>query len=122
MEVNKGIAAVLVGGIAFFLTGMIGDILVHETLPEKPVLNIAAPEAPAAGGAAKPAGPAQTPRSASRSPRRSASRAIPSTRAASRASARTSMGSSAARTTTSRASTIHRPCRSSKGSLGPSMP
>ncbi|HEX3403209.1 MAG TPA: cytochrome c family protein [Acetobacteraceae bacterium] len=58
MEVNKGIAAVLVGGIAFFLTGMIGDILVHETLPEKPVLNIAAPEAPAAGGAAKPAGPA----------------------------------------------------------------
>ncbi len=43
MEVNKGIAAVLVGGIVFFLTGLIGDILVHETLPEKPVLNIAAP-------------------------------------------------------------------------------
>jgi cytochrome c len=59
MEVNKGIAAVLVGGIAFFLTGLIGDTLVRETLPEKPVLNIAtAPTAPTGGGEAKPAGPA----------------------------------------------------------------
>ena len=41
MEVNKGIAAVLVAGIVFFLTGLIGDNLVHETLPEKPALNIA---------------------------------------------------------------------------------
>jgi cytochrome c len=59
MEVNKGIAAVLVGGIAFFLTGLIGDTLVRERLPEKPVLNIAtAPTAPTGGGEAKPAGPA----------------------------------------------------------------
>jgi cytochrome c len=50
LEVNKGIAAVLVAGIAFFLTGLIGDNLVRETLPEKPVLNIvAAPTAPTAG-------------------------------------------------------------------------
>jgi cytochrome c len=57
MEVNKGIAAILVAGILFFLTGLIGDSLVRERLPEKPVLNIAA--APAAtGGEAKPAGPA----------------------------------------------------------------
>ena len=54
MEVNKGIAAVLVAGIAFFLTGLIGDNLVRERLPEKPVLNIAAaPTAPAGGGAPK---------------------------------------------------------------------
>jgi cytochrome c len=59
MEVNKGIAAVLVAGIAFFLTGLIGDSLVRERLPEKPVLNIAtAPAAPTGGGEAKPAGPA----------------------------------------------------------------
>jgi cytochrome c len=57
LEVNKGIAAVLVAGIAFFLTGLIGDNLVRETVPEKPVLNIAT--APAAStGEAKPAGPA----------------------------------------------------------------
>jgi cytochrome c len=54
LEVNKGIAAVLVAGIAFFLTGLIGDNLVRERLPEKPVLNIAtAPTATAGGGAPK---------------------------------------------------------------------
>jgi cytochrome c len=58
MEVNKGIAALLVGGIAFFLTGMIGDALVRERLPEKPVLNIATAPAESTGGSAKPAGPA----------------------------------------------------------------
>jgi cytochrome c len=58
MEVNKGIAAVLVGGIAFFLTGLIGDALVRERQPEKPALAIAAAPAASAGGEAKPAGPA----------------------------------------------------------------
>src|SRR5215469_1579330 len=59
MEVNKGIAAILVGGIIFFLIGLLGDLLVREELPLKPVLNIAAaPEAAAGGGEAKPAGPA----------------------------------------------------------------
>lgn len=57
MEVNKGIAALLVGGIAFFLTGLLGDLLVREELPLKPVLNIAAAPEAAAGGEAKPAGP-----------------------------------------------------------------
>jgi cytochrome c len=58
MEVNKGIAAILVAGIIFFLTGLIGDSLVREREPEKPALAIAG--APAATGAAeaKPAGPA----------------------------------------------------------------
>jgi cytochrome c len=56
MDVNKGIAAVLVGGIAFFITGLLGDVLVRERLPEKPVLNIAAAPA-ASSGPAKPAGP-----------------------------------------------------------------
>jgi cytochrome c len=58
MEVNKGIAAILVGGILFFLTGLIGDGLVRERLPEKPVLAIAAAPAATGGGEAKPAGPA----------------------------------------------------------------
>jgi cytochrome c len=57
MDVNKGVAAVLVAGIAFFVTGMIGDNLVRLEPLEKSVLAIAAPE-PAAGGATKPAGPA----------------------------------------------------------------
>ncbi len=58
LEVNKGIAlGPWIGGSCLFLTGMIGDILVHETVPEKPVLNIATTEAPAAGGESKPAGP-----------------------------------------------------------------
>jgi cytochrome c len=49
MEVNKGIAAVLVAGITFFLTGMIADGLVHETLLEKSVLNIQGVPAATAG-------------------------------------------------------------------------
>src|SRR5271166_6039530 len=40
MEVNKGIAAVLVVGIVFFLTGLIGDKLVTVTEPSKPALKI----------------------------------------------------------------------------------
>jgi cytochrome c len=57
MEVNKGIAAILVAGIIFFLTGLIGDSLVREREPEKPALAIAA--APTTGATeAKPAGPA----------------------------------------------------------------
>ena len=55
MEVNKGIAAILVAGILFFLTGLIGDALVRERLPEKPALAIAAAPAAPSGGEAKPA-------------------------------------------------------------------
>jgi cytochrome c len=58
MEVNKGIAAILVAGIVFFLTGLIGDSLVRERVPEKPALVIAAAPAATGGGEAKPAGPA----------------------------------------------------------------
>jgi cytochrome c len=58
LEVNKGIAAVLVAGIAFFLTGLIGDALVHEKLPEKPVLNIATAPTATTGGAPKQEPPA----------------------------------------------------------------
>ncbi len=105
MEVNKGIAAVLVAGIAFFLTGLIGDNLVREELPEKPVLNIAAAPATSAAGAAAQAGgarrrsrrcwPRRTSRPASSSRTVSASPATPSTRAARPASARTCMAWSA---------------------------
>jgi cytochrome c len=58
MEVNKGIAAILIAGILFFLTGLIGDSLVHVRQPEKPALAIAAAPAAGGGGEAKPAGPA----------------------------------------------------------------
>lgn len=56
MEVNKGIAAVLVVGIIFFLTGLIGDNLVTETPPSKPALDIKTSASSAAPAeAAKPA-------------------------------------------------------------------
>lgn len=53
MEVNKGVAAILVAGIAFFLTGLIGDILIREHPLEKTVLNIPGAPAEATGGAPK---------------------------------------------------------------------
>ena len=52
MEVNKIGAAVLTAGIAFFISGMVGDILVRPTQPKEPAIKIeGAPEAPAGGGA-----------------------------------------------------------------------
>jgi cytochrome c len=57
LEVNKGVAAVLVAGIAFFLTGTLGDVLVHNTMPAKTAITIEMPQAAPAGGAAAPAGP-----------------------------------------------------------------
>jgi cytochrome c len=54
MEINKAIAAVLVAGIVFFLTGLIGDKLVTETAPSKPVLASKTTAAPVAAAAAKP--------------------------------------------------------------------
>ena len=54
MDVNKGIAAVLVAGIAFFVTGMIGDNLVRQEPLEKTVLSIEGAPAEATGGAKKP--------------------------------------------------------------------
>ena len=55
MDVNKAVAAVLVAGIAFFITGMIGDNLITVTPAAKPAFTIQGTE-PAATGAAKPAG------------------------------------------------------------------
>lgn len=59
MEVNKGIAAVLVVGIVFFLTGLIGDKLVTQTEPTRPALAIKGGEAPAAPAAAPKPEPLQ---------------------------------------------------------------
>lgn len=52
MELNKGVAAVLVAGIAFFVTGTIGDILVKSHRPHEPAfkIEVAAPM-PAPGSA-----------------------------------------------------------------------
>ena len=53
MEVNKGVAAILVAGIAFFVTGTIGDKLVPVHKPHDPAIKIeVAAAAPAAGAAA----------------------------------------------------------------------
>ena len=41
LEVNKTIAAVLVAGIAFMVTGFISEILVHPRELEKPAIQIA---------------------------------------------------------------------------------
>jgi cytochrome c len=54
MEINKGLAALLVAGIVFFLTGLIGTHLVNERRLEKPAITIqGAPAAEASGGAPK---------------------------------------------------------------------
>ena len=53
MEVNKAIAAVLVAGIAFFVTGTIADNLISEQRLEKPVLKIEGAPAEATTGAPK---------------------------------------------------------------------
>ena len=57
MEVNKGIAAVLVGGIAFFVTGLLGDNLVRQHELEKTVLAITEAPASTAGAPTAPTGP-----------------------------------------------------------------
>jgi cytochrome c len=55
MEINKGVAAVLVAGIAFFLAGTVGMNLVVEHRLEKPaIVTPAAPGAEAAAAAPKP--------------------------------------------------------------------
>src|SRR3984885_4371781 len=54
MEINKGVAAVLVAGIVFFLTGLIGVQLVKENPPEKPPTPSGGPPAEPAAAAAKP--------------------------------------------------------------------
>lgn len=55
LEVNKAIAAVLVAGIVFFLTGTIGVNLVNETPLKQPAIKIEVPEAAAPSG--QPAAP-----------------------------------------------------------------
>jgi len=55
MEVNKGVAAVLIAGIAFFVTGTIGDKLVSVHRPHDPAIKIEVAAAAPAGGAAAPA-------------------------------------------------------------------
>ena len=52
IEVNKGVAAVLVVGIAFFVTGTIGDILVKSHRPHEPAFKIEIAAPMAAPGAA----------------------------------------------------------------------
>jgi cytochrome c len=56
LEVNKGVAAVLVAGIAFFLSGYIGTLLVDNKEPAKVAFEIAMPQ-PAGAAAPAPAGP-----------------------------------------------------------------
>jgi cytochrome c len=56
MDVNKAVAAVLVAGIAFFVTGLIGDNLIYETLPAKSPISIQGVQpAASTGGTAQPA-------------------------------------------------------------------
>jgi cytochrome c len=59
MELNKAIAAFLIAGIAFFLTGTIGTILVSQHKPEHPVLKIEVVETGA--GAKEAEKPAELP-------------------------------------------------------------
>src|SRR5579863_10329711 len=55
MAVTKGATAILVAGMAFFLTGTIGALLVHPERLAKPAIEIKGVEAPTEAGPAKPA-------------------------------------------------------------------
>jgi cytochrome c len=58
LELNKTVAAVLVAGIVFFLSGFIGTNLVRNLYPEKVAIAIETPqEAPAGGAPAAPETP-----------------------------------------------------------------
>ena len=60
MEINKGMAAILVAGIVFFLTGLIGVHLVTQERLEKPAIVIAgaaSSETPAAAPKPEPLAP-----------------------------------------------------------------
>ncbi len=57
MEVNKAVAAVLVGGIAFMGASLIADGLVHPTRLAKPAITIEAPASSAPTAAAPAAEP-----------------------------------------------------------------
>ena len=57
MEVNKGVAAVLVAGIAFFITGLVGDGLVHPTALQTAAIKVDVKETPGAAAPAAPKGP-----------------------------------------------------------------
>lgn len=55
LEGNKAAAAVLLAGIAFFMSGYIGDLLIHSTRPKEAAIKIdTPPEAAAGGGASQP--------------------------------------------------------------------
>jgi len=51
MDVTKGSTAILVAGIAFFLTGTISTLMVHPERPAKPAFEIKGVEAPASASA-----------------------------------------------------------------------
>ena len=58
MEVNKAVAAVLTAGIAFMVTGLIGNLVVHPTRPHESAIQIgdmAASQATQAPAASAPA-------------------------------------------------------------------
>jgi len=57
LELNKAAAAVLLAGIAFVGSGLIGKALVNPHIPDKLAINIVVPEAPAAAGSAAPEPP-----------------------------------------------------------------
>jgi cytochrome c len=50
---NKAVAAALTAGIAFFVTGLLGDELVRVKVPSKPAIEVAMAPTPAAAGAEK---------------------------------------------------------------------
>jgi cytochrome c len=52
IEVTKVSTAVLVAGIAYFLTGLIGANIVHQERPAKPAIEIKGAEAPTAAAGA----------------------------------------------------------------------
>jgi cytochrome c len=53
LYVNKAVAAALTAGIAFFVTGLLGDELIRAPAPSKPAIAVALPEPAAPAGEQK---------------------------------------------------------------------
>ena len=96
MQINKAIAAILIAGIAFFITGLLGDQLVRVHHLDHTVLKIEEAAAPTTAPGAKdeltPIGPllaTADPAAGEGLAKKPASPATPSTKAAKQASGRT---------------------------------
>lgn len=54
LEVNKGVAAVLLSGIVFMVAGLVGEVVVHPRRLAKPAISVEAPAGSSSAGQGAP--------------------------------------------------------------------